>query len=142
MWQLVLTNVLIGFATAVVGVIGKAINDWTKRQKVQVEANIVSDKVWQTREAIQAAKVALASGVTSVGTTFIEKVREGAEDGKLTQKDIELARDMAIAEATEIATGPALELLSTWSRNALVSLINGIVEDRKPHSTLQPINID
>ncbi len=134
-WSVLLTNILIGVGTALIGVIGKAIHDWGKTMEKEEdrEAKFAEDRV--INNATYDAKSALETAVASVGTTFIDGVKAGAADGKLSKSEIETARDMAISEATELLVGPALEILSFWSRDAIVTIINSIVARNKPSST-------
>ncbi len=129
MWEIVLTNLLLGAVTAVLGLIGKAVNDWTNRQKVQEEKR-------DERNAHYEAIDALETAVTSVGETFVNGVKAAATDGKLSKSEIETARDMAWNEATTIVVGPALDLITSWSRDAITTIINSIVGNRKEASPL------
>jgi len=124
MWETVLTNVLIAVATAVVGVIGKAVTDWSKREKEKAELN----KEAQAKvDAIEAIKI----GVAKTQTDFVEDIKRASTDGKLSRDEIEQARDKAAKTALETVTGPAMDWLNQLTTNAFNGLIDKVVQDRK-----------
>jgi hypothetical protein len=81
--------------------------------------------------AIKDAVSALEAGVQSAWDKFGRELKAGAKDGKFTEKERERLRDAAKAEALTLAKGPAKDLLFTWGRPYVTSLITRIVERRK-----------
>ena len=124
MWEVILTDVLVGIGIAVFGVIAKAFSDWVNVQKEQVERDKEEQAKGELWEALDIA-------VTDTQVEVVDALKEAAADGKLSKDDIKAVRDRAIAKVVEVASGPAAELLVQTASGVLISLINTIVSRKK-----------
>ncbi len=123
-WETLLTNLLIGVATAVVAALGKAINDWNTRQKEAAELA----KEWSAKD--DAAEV-LTNAIAQTGVDFVQDLKIAVADGRLSKNDIKEARDKAYVTAMNNAVGPALTWLKEHTKDAIEAMIDGIVQRGK-----------
>jgi len=73
--------------------------------------------------AMQEAVLAIQAGVTKTYHEFVQTAKEVSADGKLSPDEKKRARDMAIAAAKDLATGPAKDLLLKWGKEKITALI-------------------
>jgi len=129
MWMTVLTSVMMAVVTAVVGVIGKAVTAWTKRQQTNDDVRVQSDAQYDAMEAIRI-------GVDKAQQDIVDSAKAAAADGKITSDELKAelkkAEDVARTTAYNIATGPALDWLSQKTTDAVNALINSVVQRNKP----------
>ena len=125
MLETILATVVVSIATALMGIIGKAVNDWSAREKKKNEI----EEADNTRlDAIEA----LEMGINTVGATVVEGIKYAAADGKLSSKDIRDVQQKAVDEAVKITTNPdALEFLVHKSFETIGAIISGIVQGKK-----------
>ena len=97
-------------ASAVFGYVGLKVRD-----------NVVS------QEALRA----LEAGVNKVWLDTVRELKHGAQDGKLTAREKQSARDVAIATAKNEASAPARKLLEGLGKAALESIVSKIIRKRK-----------
>lgn len=124
MWETVLTTLLVGVVTTVLGIIGKVISDWSKREKKKAE-------VIEGLEAKVGAYEAIEIGVKKAQVEFVDLIKEASKDGKLSEAEIGKAKALAIETATEVATGPAAEYLVKLSGDAVIGIIEWILGKKK-----------
>lgn len=125
MWQSILTALAVSVTMAVVGIIGKAVRDWSIREKAKAEAEGAKDARCDAIEA-------LCLGVNTIGETVVNEMKAKAEDGKLSRDDIRIIQHKAIEEAVKVATSPsAIEFLTKTAFDTLEAIISGIVQGRK-----------
>ena len=124
MWETILMSVLLSVATAVIGVVGKAINDWSAREKLKTKAQAQHEARYDMLEALEV-------GVMNTQEAVVNELKDKAADGKLSKEDIRSIQDTAIREATKIATGPGAELIASTLFDVLASFISGIVNGNK-----------
>lgn len=74
---------------------------------------------------------AIADAVNYTQEAFVAEAKAAAEDGKLTEQEIAIARAMAKKKALDIANGPALKFLQSLAQESWSRLINQIVEKMK-----------
>jgi len=73
----------------------------------------------------------LRNAVSLVGDDFVVWRKRANEDGKLTAGERTEARDLAIAKAHALATGPVARLLTKWGVQKLSALITRVVQGDK-----------
>tara|TARA_R100001039_G_C1737495_1_gene46887 strand:- start:119 stop:472 length:354 start_codon:yes stop_codon:yes gene_type:complete len=73
----------------------------------------------------------LRNAVSLVGDDFVVWRKRANEDGKLTAGERTEARDLAIAKAKELATGPVARVLTKWGVQKLSALITRVVQGDK-----------
>ena len=128
MWTTILTTVIISVATAVLGIVGKVVTDWSARQKEQNERG----KEWQARQdAISAIEV----GVARAQQLIVDEAKEMLADkiiseGELKER-LKNAEQIAKTTALEIATGPAAEYLGKLTFDAIGGLIDLVLGRNK-----------
>ncbi len=129
MLETILTAVLVSVATAVVGIIGKAVNDWSAREKAKAEAQVADIARYDAIEALE-------MGVVSIGETVVKEIKEKASDGKLSRDDIRDVQHKALTQAIDIATNPkAIDFLTETAFNAIAAIITSIVQGGKKEAT-------
>ena len=89
---------------------------WSLMAKVGVETDAVD---------------AVRNAVSLVGDEFVVWRKRANEDGKLTAQEREEAKNLAMAKARELATGPVLSVLTKWGTTKLSALITRIVQGDK-----------
>lgn len=135
MWETILATVIVAVITAVMGVIGKAVNDWSARQKQLAEdghQRQEQDRLHNVKiEAIDAIEI----GVAKAQQEIVDSARAAVADGKLTKDELrdELKKAEAIARKTalEIATGPAADYLEKLTADAIGGLIDLVLGRNK-----------
>ena len=129
MWMTILTSVMVAVATAVVGVIGKAVTVWTKRQQVDLDYRERDDAQYDAMGAI-------CVGVEKAQQDIVDSAKAAAADGKITSDELKVelkkAEDVARTTAYKIATGPALDWLRQRTTETVNALINSMVQRNKP----------
>ena len=78
-------------------------------------------------EAEKEAVQAVLAGMAKAQTDVVREAKKTAADGKLTKDEIRDAKRVAIDHAKEIAKGPAKDLLMTWGKDRLDSLIKQLL---------------
>ena len=73
----------------------------------------------------------LRNAVSLVGDDFVVWRKRANADGRLTEGERTEARDLAIAKAKELATGPVLRMLTKWGTTKLSALITRVVQGEK-----------
>ena len=73
----------------------------------------------------------LRNAVSLVGDEFVVWRKRANEDGKLTAEEREEAKNLAMAKARELATGPVLSVLTKWGSAKLSALITRVVQGDK-----------
>jgi len=73
----------------------------------------------------------LRDAVAIVHDEFVNEVKRASADGTLTKEEIDKAKDMAVAKALELATGPVRDLLLSWGVEKLKALVTRIVQGGK-----------
>lgn len=121
----ILATVVALVVSAVVGVIGKAVNDWSKRKKVETKE--VGQYVAR-REAIEAIEV----GVARAQQQIVDSAKALAASGDITsdklKDELKKAEKLAINTALEIATGPAAEYLTKLATDTVGNAIGGLID--------------
>ena len=121
----ILTAMAVAVATAFVGIIGKAVNGWSAREKQK------ADRV-KTANTKYDAVEALRTGITTIGETVVKGLKDAAKDGKLSKTEMKTVQRNAIDEAIKIATNPdAIGFLVNTTFEALSAIITGIVQGKK-----------
>lgn len=125
MWETILATVVVSAVTALMGIVGKVVADWSAREKERAKADLESDARYDAIDALE-------SGIITVGKTIVGNLKAAAEDGKLTKGEIKDVQNIAIEEAITIATNPkAIEFLATTAFNTLAAIITSIVQGKK-----------
>jgi len=93
------------------GVVTKVLSDYLKSKNIEKE-------IYES----------LMEGVNKTHDTFVRQAKKSAEDGKLTEQEIEQAKALAISHAKQILTGPAKDALERYSATRLESLVRVIVK--------------
>jgi hypothetical protein len=75
------------------------------------------------KEALQC----LLEGISVAHDNIVRNAKKAAADGKLSVKEIREARNTALGHAKEVATGPAFDVLTTWSTERINSLIRQLI---------------
>jgi len=78
-------------------------------------------------EAEKEAVQAILAGMAKAQNDVVREAKAAAADGKLTKDEIASARSVAIDHAKEIAKGPAKDLLMSWGKDRLDSLIKQLL---------------
>lgn len=78
-------------------------------------------------EAEKEAVQAVLAGMAKAQTDIVREAKKASADGKLTKDEISNAKRIAIDHAKEIAKGPAKDLLMTWGKDRLDSLIKQLL---------------
>ena len=73
----------------------------------------------------------LRNAVSLVGEDFVVWRKRANEDGKLTAGERTEAKDLAIAKAHTLATGPVARMLTKWGVQKLSALITRVVQGDK-----------
>jgi hypothetical protein len=81
----------------------------------------------QDNEALQC----LLEGMAVAQEEVVRQAKAMAEDGKLTKEEIEAAKTMAWEHAKEIATGPAKDIVLSWTKERVASLIKQLLSKTK-----------
>ena len=124
MWETVLTSILLSVATAVMGILGKVINDWSGRQKARAEEVKANDARYDMLDALEI-------GVINTQEAVVNEMKAAGKDGKLTKDEMKVVQERAIQEAMKVATGPGAELLVKTAFETLTGFISGIVNRKK-----------
>ena len=132
MWETVLTTLILSVATAVIGVIGKVVSDWSAREKIKAGTQIKDEATWAAETAKREAIEALEAGITTVGELVVKDLKAAASDGKLSKEDIEQVQHNAVEEAIRIATNPdAIAFLTNTVFSTLSAIVTSIVQGKK-----------
>ena len=70
----------------------------------------------------------LLEGINKAKDEIVREAKKAASDGKLTKQEISDAKIMAIQHAKAVATGPAKDLLVSWSTSKVESLIRQLLK--------------
>lgn len=112
-------------ALTVVGVTLIGLGYWALKQwnwfKSLLENNVAA------AQAVEAIHV----GVIDTYQNYVKALKDGAEDGKLTEEEKKAARDKAIAKAIEVAKGPGFTFLKEASMPTLQALVQQVVNKLK-----------
>ena len=124
MFEQIIVAILVSVATAVIGVIGKVVNDWSKREEEKA-------KLIQGLNAKEEAIEALEMGIAKTQAEFVDGIKAIAKDGKLSKDEILMAKGLATKAAFEIATGPALTYLAGLTTDATYGIIEWLLGSKK-----------
>ncbi len=78
-------------------------------------------------EAEKEAVQAVLAGMAKAQNEIVHEAKIAAADGKLTKVERENAQRLAVDHAKEIAKGPAKDLLMSWGKDRLDSLIKQLL---------------
>lgn len=101
-----LTEALVGLIPIILGIVSVYLKKFLTKQKIE-------------QEAIQT----LLDGIVHAQDEFVREAKKAAADGKLTKAEIAAAKDLAIEQAYKLASGPVRDILMSWGRPRLESLI-------------------
>lgn len=124
MWSQILAGVLTVVVPAFLGLIGKVIADWSKRQK---EKDEVVAEIVAKNEAISAIEI----GIAKVQDDFVDAAKAAAKDGKLSKSEIQDAGTQLFNNAVMIATPAAAEYLRKISATAFDGITKWILGEKK-----------
>ena len=113
-----------GAASAVVlmvGYLGMIIRAWLKKQIAKADLNVA-----QT-EALES----LLEGMAKIQDTEVRALKVAAADGKLTKDEIARMQSLAWEHAKVTATGPAKDIVISWSKDRVASLIKQLLAKYK-----------
>jgi len=79
------------------------------------------------KEAIQY----LLEGMNKAQDEIVRKAKEVSDDGKLTEKEMMAARELAVMHAKSVAKGTAKKVLDGWSAERTASVIKQLLESFK-----------
>lgn len=79
------------------------------------------------KEAMQT----ILEGMAKAENEIVTEAKKANEDGKLTKEEIAAAEKLAIDHALMIAKGPVKELLLTWGKDRIISLIKQLLSNIK-----------
>ncbi|MGR3292536.1 MAG: hypothetical protein ACUZ9M_00810 [Candidatus Scalindua sp.] len=114
----ILTAVAVSVVVAVMGLIGRAVNDWTKQEKAKGVRH----------EAIDA----LSMGVDTIRVEVVEGLKAAAKDGKLSKSEIKTVQEKAILKAMDIASDPkVIDFLLNTAIKTISAIITSIVQGGK-----------
>lgn len=88
----------------------------------RVASNMTMEAI--KKEALQA----LLEGMAKVQNEFVREAKKAAEDGKLSKEEIQQFEKMALDHALEVVKGPAKDLLLSWSKEKVSSLIKQMLK--------------
>lgn len=83
------------------------------------------------RQGEQEAVDVLRDAVAATQDEFVIFAKRAAADGKLSDKERQEAKELAIKKAKSMATGPALKVIQAWGEERLSGLIQRIVTGNK-----------
>ncbi len=125
MWTQILATVVSLAVTAVLGIVGKVIQGWSKREKVKAE---MGEAYTIRQEAIEAIEV----GVARAQQQIVDSAKALAASGDITsdklKDELKKAEKLAINTALEIATGPAAEYLTKLATDTVGNAIGGLID--------------
>ncbi len=128
MLETILATIVVAFVTAVMGIITKAVVDWSAREKAKAETQ--KESLGQY-DAIRAIEV----GVAKAQQQIVDSAKAAAADGKITKEELKSelkhAENVARNTALEIATGPALEFLTQLTVDSVGGLIDLVLQRNK-----------
>ena len=127
MWETILATVLVGIASAVLGQLGKAVRDWSAREKQKSERDKKREDWLNVVEAVEV-------GVAKAGADLVEKAKEDAADGKLSMDIIKEAQIIAKTTALQVASqisGSAAQLLGRMAADTVTGIIELVLGRKK-----------
>lgn len=71
----------------------------------------------------------LLEGMAKAQSEFVREAKLSSDDGKLSQDEINHAQHIAYKHALEISTGPVLDLLSSWGKDRIDSVIKQLLSE-------------
>ena len=113
-----------GAASAVVlmvGYLGMIIRAWLRKQIAKADLN----------EAQTEALESLLEGMAKIQDTEVRALKVAAADGKLTKDEIARMQSLAWEHAKSTATGPAQDIVISWSKDRVASLIKQLLAKYK-----------
>lgn len=110
-----------GLVSLVIGYLGIIIRSWIKKQVAKADLNVA-----QT-EALEA----LLEGMAKIQDTEVRALKVAASDGKLTKDEIARMQSLAWEHAKVTATGPAKDVVISWSKDRVASLIKQLLAKYK-----------
>ena len=119
------TGIWIQFLGAFAVMIGTALTYFFKK---------VADRIIEKMNATDTEKEAIAAimaGVAVAQDTLVDEAKKVSADGKLTKEEIEEAKKIAYDYALEIATGPVKDLLLTWGKTRVDSVVKNLLAKLK-----------
>lgn len=74
-------------------------------------------------QAVKDAQEALILGVQAVQAEYVEALKRGNADGKLTPEEAKEAKDLALAKAKTLASAQGLKVMQAWGEDKLSALV-------------------
>ena len=124
MWEVIVTDLMVGVGVALLGVVTKFFGDWVKVQKDNRADN-------NERIANYDAWDALGKGVKLTQDSYVDNIKKSSRDSKLTKAEIENANKQAIESAISFASGPAVEIITTMAVDTIKNIIDSLLGDNK-----------
>ncbi len=124
MWEVIVTDILVGLGIAILGVFTKAFSSWVGIQKETREENkerIANFDAWE----------ALSKGVKVTQDTYVDSIKKSSQDGRLTKDEIENANKKAVESAVSLASGPATEIIVGMAADTIKNIIDSLLADNK-----------
>ena len=124
MWEVIVTDVLVGVGISILAVLTKCFSDWVNVQKANKED---SDKRIATYDAWDA----ISKGIDLTADNYVNNIKKSSQDGKLTKTEITMANDKAIENALSLASGPAVEIIATTAAEVIKNIIESLLVSKK-----------
>ncbi len=124
MWEVIVTDILVGVGIALLGVLTKVFSSWVNIQKKTKEEN-------KERIATYDAWDALSKGVKITQDNYVDNIKKSAQDGRLTKTEIESANKKAVESAVSLASGPAVEIITNMAAETITNIIDSLLADNK-----------
>lgn len=105
----------------ITGYLGIIIRNWIKKTVAKADLNAA-----QT-EALES----LLEGMAKVQDDEVRALKESAADGKLSKLEVEKMQGIAWDHAKLVATGPAKDIVVSWSKDRVASLIKQLLAKYK-----------
>lgn len=108
-----------------VSVLGIAVTHYVRKLARYI---IIKAKLNDTE---QKAMQLLLDGMSLAQETLVRDAKSAAADSKLTKEEIKKAEAIALEYAKDAATGPALDIIKSWSERRVSSLIKQLLAKLK-----------
>ncbi|TRZ51629.1 MAG: hypothetical protein D4S01_04380 [Dehalococcoidia bacterium] len=120
-----LDGIWVQVLAAVIGVLGTAVLYTIKKGASWLEVKLAMNEA--EKESMQC----LLDGMSLAQETLVREAKQAAEDGKLTKDEIKKAEAIALEYAKDIATGPAKDIVVSWTERRVSALIKQLLAKMK-----------